>query len=330
MKRRFVGTLLAWLVAVALVAAIASFAITAAGRQVTSAPVSDSSPIAVPAPADAALVTDSGSLFGVPSTGPVPVPEVDEERPVSRVVNARGGQIQARCAGQDVSLAGGYARPDRGWRAQIRSAEPNRLEIVFSHESRRAALVTAVCDDGEPTFRQASIDPRASVRAPEGPSRSESGRPDSRVTEISSRPTLSAEPAIPSRTPAPSPTGAPTSSRTGTAPAPGGGATTSRNPPVTSSGGESGGGSGAPPAGIAATTPSPGRSRVPSAPAVPLDPTASPADRGSSCASPGPGAATVPQGESGCGTATSGVPGDSGGADGSDGEGSAPAGPVGR
>ncbi|GAB6899791.1 hypothetical protein JCM9957A_28810 [Kineosporia succinea] len=214
MKRRIVGTLLVWLAAVATVAAIASFAIGEAGRQVTSSPVSAPSPIAVSSSAASPAVTHSGVSGTGPDVGPTPFPGASRPGRHSRAVDTDGGRIQARCAGEEVSLDGGYARPEGGWRARIHSAQTARLEVVFSLGRSRAVLVTAVCEGGAPAFRAAAVDPDRPDASSRTASGGAGGQPEAGVTEISSPPTR------PDQSPAPSYSGDPSPSSGSTVPPP--------------------------------------------------------------------------------------------------------------
>ncbi|MBT0772621.1 hypothetical protein KIH74_27000 [Kineosporia sp. J2-2] len=299
------GSVLIWLVAVVTVAVIASIAIAAAGRQVTSELVSTASPIAVPNPAAQPVVTDGGPGGSPAGTVSPTSGKAGAHTAVNRAVDADGGQIQARCAGERVSLDGGYARPDRGWRAGIRTARPERVEIVFALGSERAVLVTAVCRNGAPEFSQSSIDPRDPIQAGPPPGRGKTGddenRPDPAVTEISSSVTPSAEasaPPSPSSAPSPSPsTSAGESSPAG--PSPAGSPTPSRTRP----GGPASGRTGGAPDGL--VTASPETAPAGATPVV-VRPSASPGDPACvDSGSAGPGAVAVPGAESACGGAGS-------------------------
>lgn len=214
-KRRIVGSMLAWLAAVATVAGIASIAIGAAGRQVRPQLLASSSPLAVPPAVQSTPVTVGGtSSYGeasteVPATGgPGPAgPVGDNGSPVlhERAVRAAGGRVHARCTGRQVA---GYALPDDGWQARISATARRRLEVVFSFGTDRAVLVTAVCEAGGPTFRQSDLDPRHPIRRVPVPT---AGTPTPSVTQISPTPTSSTTAPGPTKTGKPTPSGTPSS-----------------------------------------------------------------------------------------------------------------------
>ncbi len=232
-KRRFIGSMLAWLAAVATVAGIASIAIGAAGRQVRPQLLASSSPLAVPDAVQSTPVTVGGasgygeaSSAGAGTAGPDPArPSTGKGSPMLReqAVRAAGGRVHAQCAGRQVA---GYALPDDGWRAWISATAHRRLEVVFSFGTDRAVLVTAVCGAGGPTFRQSDLDPRNPVRTVPVPPVATSGPT---VTQISPTPAPS------TGTPGPAKPGQPTPSGTPTAPTPTGdptdSPTTTTSPP---------------------------------------------------------------------------------------------------
>jgi hypothetical protein len=228
-KGRIVGSMLAWLAAVATVAGIATIAIGTAGRQVRPQLLASSSPLAVPEAVQSTPVTDGGaSGYGEASSG-----GSGADTPASagqsgggatpvlreRAVRAAGGHVQARCTGRRVA---GYALPDDGWQARISATAQRRLEVVFSFGAERAVLVTAVCEADGPTFRQTDLDPRGPVRTVPGPG---SGQPAPTVTQISPTPAPS------TGTPVPTKPGKPTPSGTTTAPTPTSGLPSSSVPP---------------------------------------------------------------------------------------------------
>lgn len=137
-----------WLGVVAVVSAVAWFAISSAGSEVldpkaqavpTAGLPSGGTPSGYPSPS--APTTDA------PATSPAPVPT--GPAPVDQVYRVAGGQVGCRCTGQQVSLNGAW--PDDGWTVKSSTSDGDtRLRVEFESDDARTR-VEAICVDGGPS-----------------------------------------------------------------------------------------------------------------------------------------------------------------------------------
>jgi hypothetical protein len=173
-RTRILAVLVGWLFAVASVAAIASFAINTAGRQVTSGPISAPRPLLIatsapPVPAKTSTVSPTShpkpkveTKVVRPSapnkkktkTADVRATPKTTEDPVGSAYVTIAGRIRVVCAGERITLAGGYVQPNSGWAVAVLSSGPVRVQVVFGQQYRRWVRVVATCVDGRPRFVQ--------------------------------------------------------------------------------------------------------------------------------------------------------------------------------
>jgi hypothetical protein len=147
-----------WLLAVATVAAIASLAIDTAGRQVTA--VADTGPLPdVGGSQEPTASTPASTTPGGTSKPSATRPKsTSTQRPAVQghfgILITDGGRVRARCADRQVTLDGGFARPEPGWKVRV-LARDNHLWVIFGSRVR-AIAVLAHCSGGRPVFRQHS------------------------------------------------------------------------------------------------------------------------------------------------------------------------------
>ncbi|MDQ1483989.1 MAG: hypothetical protein QOF35_2065 [Actinomycetota bacterium] len=139
-RRSIAGISLIWLLTVAGVSATAWFAIDRAGRDLTGADVAALDPpqVGVPAVLPAPSATP-------PATGPPPVGD--------KSVSVLGGQVTVRCKGAAILLRG--AQPDSGWRVDVVSPGPSRIQLRFklgAGDAGPGTAVSAVCMNDIPVF----------------------------------------------------------------------------------------------------------------------------------------------------------------------------------
>jgi hypothetical protein len=176
-RTRFLAVLAGWLFAVASVAAIASFAINTAGRQVTSGPISAPRPLLL---ATSASATETKTPTVSPTSRPKPkiktkpvrstepVQKKTRTPSVSPTVRATqesvgstyftiAGRVRVVCTASRITLAGGYVQPNSGWAVSVQSTGPARVQVLFTQEHRRSLKVVAICLDGRPRFGQSRM-----------------------------------------------------------------------------------------------------------------------------------------------------------------------------
>jgi hypothetical protein len=177
LRTRFLAVLVGWLFAVASVAAIASFAINTAGRQVTSGPIAAPHPLLLATSASAtATRTPTVSPTSRPkrkiktkvvrSTEPVqkktttaraPASAKPTQESVGSTYVTIAGRIRVVCTGTRITLAGGFVQPDSGWAVTVQSGGPTLVQVLFGQQRRRRLKVVAICWDGRPRFGQSRI-----------------------------------------------------------------------------------------------------------------------------------------------------------------------------
>ncbi|HZX99511.1 MAG TPA: hypothetical protein VFE92_08495 [Dermatophilaceae bacterium] len=187
--RSAVGMAAIWLVAVAGVSATAWLAIDRAGRDITTASVSTLSaplntptrdseprstatptptPSATPTPTPDAFPTATPDAFPSPSVAPAPAtprpaasptPTITARRappaptPQDKTISVTGGLVSARCTGATIALR--IAQPQNDWRVQVDASGGQQIAVSFQtgeDDSARNTQVTAVCQNGAPTF----------------------------------------------------------------------------------------------------------------------------------------------------------------------------------
>jgi hypothetical protein len=139
-RRSIAGISLIWLATVAGVSATAWFAIDRAGRDLTGADVATLVPPQVGVPA--ALPAPS---LAPPPTGSPPL--------VDKSVSVLGGQVTVRCKEATIFLRG--AQPDNGWRVDVVSSGPSRVQLRFKlgeGDAGPGTAVSAVCMNDIPVF----------------------------------------------------------------------------------------------------------------------------------------------------------------------------------
>jgi hypothetical protein len=174
---RILGTLLVWLGAVVSIAAIAWFAIDAAGRQVIDDPVATRlTGVAATATTSAAPTTSSkptntarpsaSSNSGAnlsqirPSAAPTSVSKELTITQENSLVSAEStystvaGRVRVRCDGARITLDGGYAQPATGWTVRVRDGGPDQVRVRFDRGREQTLFVLARCEDGRPAFDQ--------------------------------------------------------------------------------------------------------------------------------------------------------------------------------
>ena len=177
LRTRFLAVLVGWLVAVASVAAIASFAINTAGRQVTAGPVSAPRPLSL-APTTAPAITQKTTETSTSRPRPKHKPKVSrqaepiEEKthtggvaksttatpaPLSSTYSTIGGRVRVGCSGRRITLDGGYVQPESGWAVTVQSSGPDVVQVLFTQEGRRSLKVVAICLEGRPRFGQSRL-----------------------------------------------------------------------------------------------------------------------------------------------------------------------------
>ena len=140
---------LVWLLAVAVVAAVAWFAMDSAGREVAGADgavrlVAAAQPSGAPASTAADVTrTPPSSTPSVPGSG----------GGRTGTYSSEAGDVVVRCAGD--SVAGWAMRAADGWRAEAAPVAGGRLKVLFVAGDGRLAGVEAGCQDGEPALAPA-------------------------------------------------------------------------------------------------------------------------------------------------------------------------------
>ena len=177
MRIRILGTLLVWLGAVVSIAAIAWFAIDAAGRQVIDDPVAarltavaatattSAAPVIGSKPTNAArpsAPSNSGANSSQirPSAAPTSVSKELTITQENSLVSAEStystvaGRVRVRCDGARITLDGGYAQPATGWTVRVRDSGPDQVRVRFDRSREQTLFVLARCEDGRPAFDQ--------------------------------------------------------------------------------------------------------------------------------------------------------------------------------
>jgi hypothetical protein len=156
-----------WLFAIVTVAAVASFTIQTAGRQITSVEITDDlpeitaalGPDPTPAPDHAnlggAVLVDASAIRGAANVPARPQNRADRStlRAVFRSYGTSGGRLRVRCAGAVMSLDGGFARPESGWSARVDVPRTTMLVAVFWNQTH-TITVAAQCSGGRPVFTE--------------------------------------------------------------------------------------------------------------------------------------------------------------------------------
>jgi hypothetical protein len=176
---RWLAAAVAWLLAVAIVAGVAWFAIASAGREVAGAddvvtlvdaaqpaPASataSSSAVPTPAPSSTPLgavrpgpaTRTGGDTPTQPGTGtPTGTPSVPgPSGGRTGTYSSAGGDLVVRCAGDEVT--GWAMRPADGWRAEAAPCPGGELHVLFVAGDGRSVGVAAACPDGQPSFSPA-------------------------------------------------------------------------------------------------------------------------------------------------------------------------------
>lgn len=145
-----------WLATVAGVSATAWVAIDRAGRDVTGGAVSPLLPAsvgtAVAGPTPSGGPSPTGRTTQPPKSATAATP-TSSTTPRDRTVNVAGGQVSVRCTGAAILLR--IAQPDNGWRVEVRSSGPAKVNLVFrsgTDDVGTERALTAVCTRGTPTF----------------------------------------------------------------------------------------------------------------------------------------------------------------------------------
>ena len=152
-----------WLLAVAVVAAVAWFGIDSAGRQVAGAdavqpapaptrtlanvtPTVSPSPIALGAERPGSGI-DSGTRFGTPSGTPS-VPGSDDGQ--TGTYSSAGGDVAVRCVGGTAAVW--TTRVADGWRIGQAGLTGAGLRVLFVAGDGRTEGVGVTCPNGRPSF----------------------------------------------------------------------------------------------------------------------------------------------------------------------------------
>ena len=181
MRIRILGPVLVWLTAVVSVAAIAWFAINAAGEQVIANPIAPSlvgAPIVPTDPGEVETAAASPTV-GRPTGTSKSIPKSTLSRPsvtptpgsselaitqehalvaVESTYSTEAGRVRVRCNGAQITLDGGYAQPVTGWSVQVRDGGPDQVRVRFDQSGQRALLIVATCVDRRPRFEQTWLD----------------------------------------------------------------------------------------------------------------------------------------------------------------------------
>jgi hypothetical protein len=150
-RRTVVLAVVGWVLVVAGVSAVASFAITRAGQEVLD-PAAAQVPVGAATPAvtpPATSPTSSAPTTTPPATGTGTTTTTTAPPPATAqttVVNATGGQAGFSCTG--VVLTPTFATPWPGWSAD-RETEGDRVRVEFESGDARTR-VFASCQDGRP------------------------------------------------------------------------------------------------------------------------------------------------------------------------------------
>jgi len=147
--RSAVGIAMIWLATVAGVSATAWVAIDRAGRDLTDAGVGSIVPGSVrAAPETPTTLITAPTTPTTPATSPKPVKSTPA--PKDRTVKVAGGQVSVRCTDATILLR--IAQPDNGWRVQVNSSGPVRIDLRFRLDDESETRVTAACRTGSPVF----------------------------------------------------------------------------------------------------------------------------------------------------------------------------------
>jgi hypothetical protein len=176
-RTRFLAVLVGWLFAVVSVAAIASFAINTAGRQVTAGPISAPRPLLL---ATSAPVITTKTPTVSPTSRPKPKIKTKTVRPsaaakkkiktasvptttkaaqesIASTYFTIAGRVRVVCTDSRITLAGGYVQPNPGWAVTVQNSGPVRVQVLFGQQYRRSLKVVAICLDGRPRFGQSRV-----------------------------------------------------------------------------------------------------------------------------------------------------------------------------
>jgi hypothetical protein len=140
-----------WLLAVAVVAGVAWFAIDSAGREVLGADGAVSLVAVQPSPTALRAARPGAPAQVVPPTRAPSVPGPRSGR--TSTYSTAAGDVVVRCAGDDVT--GWAMRAADGWRAEAAPKAGGRLEVLFVARDGQLAGVEAACQNGQASFTPA-------------------------------------------------------------------------------------------------------------------------------------------------------------------------------
>jgi outer membrane protein TolC len=147
---------LAWVVATALAAAVAWWAVSVVGRGPSALETSVLSQADVAAAfaderAAAATTTPTTDPTPTPTQTPTPTATTDPIPPtggeIARTWDVSGGQVSAACRGTEISLLG--ATPLDGWSMEVKHDGPQEVEVEFRRGEAETSL-NARCVNGTP------------------------------------------------------------------------------------------------------------------------------------------------------------------------------------